>query len=84
MVQGRVQGVGFRYYTQKAARQLGVVGWVRNCADGTVEINVAAEDAELSAFIQKIREGPRFSKVTQVDEMDLNEDITYTQFTISR
>lgn len=66
-VHGRVQGVSFRYYTQRRARELGLAGYVRNMWDGSVE--VVAEGArpvleELLAFLQR---GPRAAFVTQVD-----------------
>jgi acylphosphatase len=67
IVRGRVQGVGFRDATARTARQLGVQGWVRNRADGTVEVLAeggAEALAQLEAFL---RTGPRFAEVTDLE-----------------
>jgi acylphosphatase len=68
-VHGQVQGVGFRYFTERTASSLGVTGWVRNVPDGTVEIEAQADQDTLSRFFEKVRKGPSFSDVTDV-EMD--------------
>ena len=65
-VSGRVQGVGFRYYTQKQAAKFGLAGWVKNLADGSVEVVVQGEKAEVETFIDFLRIGPSLSKVTNV------------------
>jgi acylphosphatase len=67
VVHGRVQGVGFRYYTRACAQRSGVVGWVRNREDGTVEIRAEATEERLRQFIQAVRRGPSHSDVTRVD-----------------
>ncbi len=53
---GSVQGVGFRYLAQSAARSHGVTGWVRNLEDGRVEALCEAEEASLNRFLDKIKE----------------------------
>lgn len=55
IVQGDVQGVGFRYTTQRVANQLGVVGSVRNLPDGSVEIYACASEATLERFFSAIQ-----------------------------
>lgn len=65
-VEGRVQGVGFRYFTQGQARRLGLSGWVRNTEDGCVEALAAGELAALDTFAQALRQGPRMSQVTHL------------------
>ena len=57
IVTGRVQGVSYRYFTQQAARELELTGWVRNLPDGSVEVQVAGDDAVLERFRQQLREG---------------------------
>ena len=54
---GRVQGVGFRYYTNYAAQQLGLTGWVRNCYDGSVEAQAQGSESALSEFVSMIEIG---------------------------
>lgn len=66
-VHGRVQGVGFRYYTRVNAQRLGVYGWVRNRADGTVEIWAEGTEDRLQAFIEGVRAGPSHGEVDSVD-----------------
>lgn len=66
-VKGRVQGVGFRYYTLQRAQSLGVKGWVKNRPDGSVEIMVSGQGQALNTFIDAIKEGPSFSRVESVD-----------------
>ncbi|MFV0421432.1 acylphosphatase [Oleidesulfovibrio sp.] len=66
-VHGRVQGVGFRYWTQKKATSLGLSGWVKNCSDGTVQLEATGLEEQLSDLVEALNEGPLFSKVTQVD-----------------
>ncbi len=65
-VQGRVQGVGFRYFTLQRAQSLGVRGWVRNLADGSVEIMVSGAGSPLEKFIDAVKNGPSFSRVDDV------------------
>ncbi|HSR29491.1 MAG TPA: acylphosphatase [Anaerolineae bacterium] len=66
-VHGRVQGVSFRYYTQRRARELDLVGYVRNRWDGTVEVVAEGQRARLEELLAFLRVGPRAAFVTQVD-----------------
>ena len=65
-VSGRVQGVGFRYFVWREAASLGLTGWVRNMADGSVESLAAGAPQTLERFKQRLEEGPRSSSVTTV------------------
>lgn len=63
---GRVQGVGFRWWTREVAEGLGITGTVRNCTDGTVEIQARGEAETLETFSAKLREGPAHARVEEV------------------
>ncbi len=67
VVQGRVQGVGFRFFAERAARELGVRGWVRNLPDGSVEAVAEGDDEALATFIERLQRGPLSSRVDRVD-----------------
>ncbi len=66
IVEGQVQGVGFRYFTQRAAEQLGIRGWVRNLPGGAVEIRAEGDHESLQQFLETVRQGPSFSRVAAV------------------
>jgi acylphosphatase len=66
IVTGRVQGVGFRYYCHEAAVRLGIGGYARNLADGSVEIEAEGDDAAVEEFAETVARGPRASKVETV------------------
>lgn len=63
VVQGRVQGVGFRYWTQREAEQLGLRGWVRNCDDGSVQAVFEGESSVLKQMVDLIKSGPSLARV---------------------
>lgn len=67
VVSGRVQGVGFRYFTREAAAREGVTGWVRNLPDGRVEARVEGESDAVMRVERAIRQGPRGARVDAVD-----------------
>ncbi|KAM0564380.1 hypothetical protein ACHAPJ_000593 [Fusarium lateritium] len=69
-VQGQVQGVGFRYFTQKRAQEYGVTGWCRNTKDETVEGEAQASEDVLSRFFKDVDDGPRSARVTKVSQED--------------
>ncbi|MFO7918265.1 MAG: acylphosphatase [Anaerolineae bacterium] len=66
-VSGRVQGVGFRYHARETARGLGVMGYVRNRSDGTVEVVAEGDEDSLRQFLSWLRSGPRLAQVEKVD-----------------
>lgn len=66
IVRGRVQGVGYRATTLDEARRLGLAGWVRNRADGTVEVRAEGTQAKLDLFLSYLRRGPLGARVTTV------------------
>jgi acylphosphatase len=81
---GRVQGVGFRYFVWREAETLGVDGWVRNRADGSVEALARGSGDELDRFKRCLEEGPRFSGVTSVSVVDGPDDDVEPGFEIRR
>jgi acylphosphatase len=70
LVRGRVQGVGYRDYTQRMASALGLTGYVRNLDDGRVEVCAAGPPDKLSDLAAALRKGPRFSDVRGVEEQE--------------
>jgi acylphosphatase len=66
-VRGRVQGVGFRYSAIQEARRLGIAGWVRNDADGDVEVWAEGSSEKLKAFLGWLWKGPPYARVEAVD-----------------
>jgi acylphosphatase len=73
LIQGRVQGVGFRWYVHREASHLDLRGWVRNTEDGEVEVVASGELAELAGLRASLRRGPRGSRVDRVIEHYLDE-----------
>ena len=81
VVYGRVQGVGFRYFTWKEAERIGIKGTVRNCVDGSVEIIAEGYDDQLQDFYNWLKVGPRTANVERVLE-DNVENKRYPDFSI--
>ncbi|HKC12691.1 MAG TPA: acylphosphatase [Vicinamibacteria bacterium] len=67
LVQGRVQGVGYRYFVLRQAEALGVAGYARNRDDGTVEVVGEASEEALRDFELRLREGPAFARVAGLE-----------------
>jgi len=63
IVEGRVQGVGFRHFTYKAALRLGLTGWVRNLPDGAVEAVAQGPQEKIEEWLTALKEGPPASRV---------------------
>ena len=66
VISGKVQGVSFRYYTQKHARMMGCTGWVLNRPDGTVEVTAEAKENQLKDLLDWLQHGPSAADVTDV------------------
>jgi acylphosphatase len=73
LIQGRVQGVGFRWYVQREASEIGLHGWVRNTEDGDVEVVAAGDTEDLAELRASLKRGPRGSRVDRVIEHTLQD-----------
>ena len=82
IIRGRVQGVGFRYFTVQAARRAGVVGTVRNLPDGSVEAIAEGAPERLEAFRDEIARGPSYAFVSAVDEQEMQPTNRYRDFDV--
>jgi len=82
LVRGRVQGVGFRWFVEREARLLGITGWVRNNADGAVEVLAQGTREQLSGLRDRLQQGPRAARVDDVDESEANLTQDLTSFRI--
>jgi len=69
-VRGRVQGVGFRYFVERAARELGLAGYVKNLDDGRVEVLAIGVQTRLAELEQRLWKGPAYADVRGVDSKE--------------
>ena len=69
--EGRVQGVGFRFFVQSSAKSLGITGWVKNMSDGSVTMELQGEPQTVDFLIKKIQRGNDWIKVTNFELSDL-------------
>lgn len=83
VVSGRVQGVGFRYFTQDTALREGVTGWVRNLPDGRVEALVEGDVEAVTRVERALRNGPRGARVDRVYVDDEDPTGLYTTFSVT-
>lgn len=74
LITGRVQGVGFRFYAQRKARELGLAGWVRNCRDGSVEAVIQGAPEAVESMIAWARRGPPSAVVSDLHIADASGD----------
>jgi acylphosphatase len=82
LVRGRVQGVGFRWFVEREAHTLGIAGWVRNNADGSVEVLAMGSREQLDALRSRLRSGPRAARVDDVAETEAKPVAGLTNFRI--
>jgi acylphosphatase len=73
LVKGRVQGVGFRWFVQREAAELGLRGWVRNTDDGHVEVLAAGTPAQIEQLVLALHKGTRGSRVDNIESRPLPE-----------
>lgn len=67
IVKGQVQGVGFRYFTQRTAESLNLAGWVRNRSDGAVEAELEGDQTAVEAALKALRQGPDGGRVDELE-----------------
>ena len=82
VVRGRVQGVGFRWFVEREAHVLGIRGWVRNNADGSVEVLGIGAREQLAELRSRLYQGPRAARVDQVDETEARPTADLATFRI--
>src|SRR5271169_1596344 len=82
LITGRVQGVGYRYFAERWASQLGICGYVKNLWDGNVEVFAIGGATALEELKRQLAEGPRSARVAAIDESDEPVDTRYNRFII--
>ncbi len=83
-IKGLVQGVGFRFFAQRAAARHQVLGYVKNLEDGRVETYIEGDEKSVQEFINDLSTGPVFSRIEEIEEIVLEPNGSYTAFRIER
>ena len=84
LIAGRVQGVGFRWFTRVAARRLELSGWVKNCEDGAVEVAASGPQDRLDQLRRQLSRGPDAASVENIRELEPVEDELDFPFAMKR
>ena len=84
LIKGDVQGVGYRFFAQRAAARHQVLGHVKNCSDGSVEVIAEGSAGAVEEFKKDLLTGPQWSRVEQVEEINLEPTGLYASFRIER
>lgn len=84
LIGGVVQGVGYRYFTQRSAARHQVHGYVRNLPDGRVEVFAQGSEAAVNKFKDDLAAGPRFAQVDEIEEIVVDPDPKFAEFRIER
>lgn len=84
LIRGLVQGVGFRFFAQRAAARHQVLGYVRNLPDGRVEALAEGEAQAVEDFKKDLSVGPAYAKVDEIEEIVLEPQGFYSSFRIER
>lgn len=82
VISGRVQGVGYRYFAEGFARQLGIRGYVKNLWGGSVEVYAIGDEVSLAEFKRRLAEGPRSAHVKGIEESEEAINNSYSSFVI--
>lgn len=83
IIDGDVQGVGYRFFALRHARRLGVKGYVRNLDDGTVEVWAEGDKEKLDEFLEYLKEGPSAAFVREIKLEWVNPQGTFSDFNIT-
>ncbi len=84
LIRGEVQGVGYRFFAQRAAARHQVVGYVKHCPDGTVEALAEGSMNNVESFKLDLATGPQWAVVSQLEEINLEPTGRYSTFRIER
>lgn len=84
LIRGNVQGVGYRFFAQRAAARHQVVGYVRNQPDGTVEALAEGPVRDVEEFRDDLAAGPQWAAVDNLEEINLDPTGIYSSFRIER
>lgn len=84
LIKGEVQGVGYRFFAQRAAAKHQVSGYVKNCPDGTVEALAEGPAESVEAFKHDLATGPQWAVVDQLEEINVDPTGRYSGFRIER
>jgi acylphosphatase len=82
IISGRVQAVGYRFFAERVANQLGIQGYVKNLWDDNVEVYAIGDEASLEEFKRHLAQGPRAARVTGIEESEAPVKSQYSRFVI--
>jgi len=82
IISGQVQAVGYRFFAERVANQLGICGYVKNLWDDTVEVYAIGDEASLEELKRHLAEGPRGARVTGIEESETPVNSRYSRFVI--
>ena len=82
VISGRVQAVGYRFFAERVANQLGICGYVKNLWDDNVEVYAIGDETSLEELKRHLAEGPRSARVTGIEESEEPVKSRYTRFVI--
>lgn len=82
MIKGKVQGVGFRYFVNQKANEMGITGWVKNTIDGDVLVLAQGIEAELKTFTDYLYVGPTRSRVDRITINKMQVSTVFDNFSV--
>lgn len=83
-IKGLVQGVGFRFFTQRSAARHQVLGYAKNLEDGRVEVYAEGDEQSIKNFLDDLSTGPTYSRVEDIEEIVLEPEGLFSTFLIER